>query len=36
MLFGQSMLKLSVAINVALFLIIRPKLLLFPPPEMLT
>ena len=30
------MLNLSGAINVFLFLIIRPKLLLFPPPEMPT
>jgi len=36
MLFGQSMLNLSGAINVVLFLIIRPKLLLFTPPEMPT
>lgn len=36
MLFGQSMLNLSGAINVFLFLIIRPNLLLFPPPEMPT
>jgi hypothetical protein len=36
MLFGQSMINLSGAINVVLFLIIRPKLLLFTPPEMPT
>jgi len=36
MLFGQSMLNLSGAINVVLFLIVRPKLLLFAPPEMPT
>jgi hypothetical protein len=34
MLFGQFMLNLSGTINVALFLITRPKLLLFAPPEM--
>jgi len=33
MLFGQSMLNLSGAINVLLFLIIRPRLLLFASPE---
>ena len=36
MLFGQAMLSLSGAITVVLFLIIRPKLLLFAPPEMPT
>jgi hypothetical protein len=35
MLFGQSMLNLSGAINVLLFLTIRPNLLLFAPPETL-
>jgi hypothetical protein len=33
MLFGQSMLNLSGSINVLLFLIIRPRLLLFASPE---
>ena len=36
MLFGQSMINLSGAVNVLLFLVIRPELLLFPPPEMHT
>jgi len=33
MLFGQSMFNFSGATNVLLFLIIRPQLLLFAPPE---
>ena len=32
---GQIMFNLSGAVNVLLFLIVRPHLLLFPPPEML-
>ena len=32
-LFGDTVYNLSGAINVLLFLIVRPKLLLFPPPE---
>ena len=33
MFFGETVYNLSGAINVLLFLIVRPKLLLFPPPE---
>ena len=33
MFFGDTIYNLSGAINVLLFLIVRPKLLLFPPPE---